>query len=106
MSDEKEVNDGELTELEKRADEEAQASREKLKAVPQVTTPDTSPAPATAPPTPPPAPVASGKGFEGNDRRPCYWNITKTETGIDARNSLTGNIFKGTVEEFNAKLRG
>jgi hypothetical protein len=37
---------------------------------------------------------------------PCYWQITKTETGIFATNSETNESFEGSVESFNERLRG
>lgn len=41
------------------------------------------------------------------DRIPANWVITQEEDGsISARNSNSQEVFKGTVAEFNSKLRG
>lgn len=48
-------------------------------------------------------PVVEVKHAEVN---PSDWSISPTEDGIEARNNSTGEVFTGTIAEFNAKLRG
>ena len=40
------------------------------------------------------------------DVNPSQWSILPTEDGIEATNNSTGELFVGTIAEFNAKLRG
>jgi hypothetical protein len=40
------------------------------------------------------------------DLTPSNWVIKPLKDGIEARNSLTGETFEGTVAEFNEALRG
>ncbi len=40
------------------------------------------------------------------DLTPSNWVIKPLKNGIEARNSLTGETFEGTVAEFNKALRG
>lgn len=43
--------------------------------------------------------------FEG--KTPAFWSIYPNEDGtINASNGQTGENFKGTVDDFNARLRG
>ena len=54
-----------------------------------------------------PKPRVSVEGaFKDADRTPANWNIVPTDEGIEASNSNTGSKFAGTVEEFNAKVKG
>lgn len=39
------------------------------------------------------------------DKTPCNWVIEETPVGISARNNKTGELFEGTIEEFNGKLK-
>jgi hypothetical protein len=49
--------------------------------------------------------VNDGDGFK--DKSPCNWNITQLEDGsIYATSSNTLETFSGTMEEFNAKMKG
>jgi hypothetical protein len=40
------------------------------------------------------------------NRIPSNWNITSTKEGIEAFNSVSSESFKGTIKEFNKRLRG
>jgi hypothetical protein len=49
--------------------------------------------------------VEKAKGFKG--KIPCFWSITQNEDNtISASNGDTNETFEGTLEEFNARLRG
>jgi len=40
------------------------------------------------------------------NRSPCNWNIVATKEGIEAINSVSNETFKGTIKEFNKRMRG
>lgn len=47
--------------------------------------------------------------FEG--RIPAFWSVQPAEDAesdnlIEARNSATGETFNGTIDDFNARLKG
>jgi hypothetical protein len=53
------------------------------------------------------APVAKKEPTKLRDRTPAYWNITENDGNtITARNSNTGEVFQGTMLEFNVAMRG
>jgi hypothetical protein len=42
-------------------------------------------------------------------RAACFWNIVPTEVGEDtiiATNTITGEVFEGTITEYNAFMKG
>jgi hypothetical protein len=40
------------------------------------------------------------------DNQPCNWYIIPVGKKIEARNDASGEKFKGTLKEFNKRLRG
>lgn len=36
----------------------------------------------------------------------CHWHIERTVSGITATNNVTGDIYEGTIADFNQLLRG
>ena len=44
--------------------------------------------------------------FKSLELKPCNWHILPIDGGISALCMDTGRSFKGTMEDFNKKLRG
>ena len=44
------------------------------------------------------------RGF--SDRNPSNWDIVQSGSGVSCRNSVSGEVFEGSVADFNALLRG
>ena len=38
--------------------------------------------------------------------QPCNWHIKEVDGRIEAKNTLSGMLFEGTLEDFNKILRG
>lgn len=53
-----------------------------------------------------PMPVAKAPAVQLEDTTPCNWVITPEGDGILAVNNVTGEQFEGTIEAFNAALKG
>lgn len=43
--------------------------------------------------------------FEGDDAVPAYWILDAVNGEFVARNTRTGRVFKGELEDFNKALR-
>jgi hypothetical protein len=53
------------------------------------------------------AKVQEEKPFLPQERSPCHWIMSgDPEVQVEARNSLTGRVYVGTLKGFNALLRG
>jgi hypothetical protein len=55
---------------------------------------------------PPAPPVVETKIEPFKNRVPAFWSITLVEDGITAINSESGETFAGSIEDFNARLKG